>query len=190
MVYIFLADGFEECEAIAPVDMLRRAGADAVTVKVSQGSRLPGKTAAGSHDIFIEADISEGEMELEKISMIVLPGGMPGTDNLFNSPAVKEAVEHCVKNSLPIGAICAAPSILARWGYLKNKTATAYPSFKRYLTENGAFLGDSSAKMRVVTDGIFTTAEAAGASLDFALELVSVLKGKDASEKIAQQIVR
>ena len=190
MIYIFLADGFEECEAVAPIDILRRAGLDVSTVKIMQGSKTAGKIAAGSHDIYIETDICESEIELEKISMIVLPGGAVGVENLFNSPVIKEAVKHCVKNNLPIGAICAAPSILARWGYLKGKTATAYPSFKHFLTDNGAFLCDNSVQMRVVTDGIFTTAEAAGVSIEFALELVTVLKGKAVSEKIASQIVK
>ena len=186
MVYVFLADGFEECEAVAPIDMLRRADIEVTTVKIQNGSKTNDEMALGSHDIAIEADIHESDTDLEKISMIVLPGGAVGVENLYNSPIIKNAVDYCVKNNLPIGAICAAPSILARWGYLKDKKATAHPLFKHYLTENGATLSD----MRVVTDGIFTTAEAAGVSIDFSLELVTVMKGKDISEKIAKQIVK
>jgi len=95
----------------------------------------------------------------------------------------------CVNNKIPIGAICAAPSIPTGWGFLKGITATAYPAFKQCLTENGAILCDNSVGMRVVTDGLFTTAEAAGVSIDFALELVAVLKGRDESNKIAKQIL-
>lgn len=186
MVYVFLADGFEECEAIAPIDMLRRAGIDVETVKISQGSKMQGKMVVGSHNICIESDICENDIELDNISMIVLPGGGVGVENLFNSPVIKNAVDYCIKNNLPIGSICAAPSILARQGYLKGKKATAFPSFKHYLTDNDAILSDTY----VVTDGIFTTAEAAGVSIEFGLELVTVLKDKDVSDKIAKQIVK
>lgn len=187
MIYVFLADGFEECEAVAPIDMLRRAGLDVATVKIkiNQWDWINRELVVGSHGICIEPDINESEIDFEKVSMIVLPGGSVGVETLYNSPTVKKIVAYCVENKLPIGAICAAPSILARWGYLKDISATAYPSFKHYLTENGAVLSNK----KVVTDGIFTTAEAVSASIEFALELVTVLKGKDISDNVAGQIV-
>lgn len=193
MIYVFLADGFEECEAIAPIDMLKRAELDVETVKIAHESKAAeaetDMIVTGAHDIRVKANIFESEIDFEKISMIVLPGGGIGVENLYNSPTVKKAVTYCVENNLPIGAICAAPSILARLGYLSGRTAVAYPLFKHYLFENGAVLPESS-KVKVVTDGIFTTAEAAGVSIEFALELVKVMKGKDIANKIAESIVK
>ena len=186
MIYVFLADGFEEVEAIAPIDMLRRAGCEVVTVKVGE---TPYLAVYGSHDIKIMADINERDIDLEKLpglEMLVLPGGGVGVENLYKSETVQRIIFSCVANKIKIGAICAAPSILARLGYLKNIRATAYPSFRHYLTENGAVLEETK---KVVTDGIFTTAAAAGVSIEFGLELARVLKGEDESKKIAEQIL-
>lgn len=182
MVYIFLADGFEEAEAVAPIDMLRRAGLDAITVKTGAKN----KTALGSHNIEIAADIHEDEIGANIPEMIVLPGGAAGVENLYNSGVVKKLIAYCAVNNIPIGAICAAPSILARMGYLKNIRATAHPTFRHYLTEGGAVLEETK---KVVTDSIFTTAAAAGVSLEFGLELVRVLKGGSEADKIAEQIL-
>lgn len=187
MIYVFLADGFEEVEAIAPIDILRRAGFDdVITVKV--GNYLI-DWALGSHDIEILPDIHENEIDLDNfagLEMIVLPGGGVGVENLYNSETVNKIIDYCVAHEIKIGAICAAPSILARWGYLKDIRATAYPSFRHYLTKGGAILEE---KEKVVTDGIFTTAAAAGVSIEFGLELVRVLKGEDESKKIGEQIL-
>ena len=187
MIYVLLADGFEEIEAIAPVDMLRRAGYDdVITVKV--GDYLT-DWALGGHDIEILPDIHENEIDLNNfanLEMIVLPGGGTGVENLYNSEIVRKIIDYCVEHKIPIGAICAAPSILARLGYLKNIRATAYPSFRKYLVEGGAILEENK---KVVTDGIFTTAAAAGVSVEFGLELARVLKGEETSKKIAEQIL-
>jgi len=182
MIYIFLADGFEEIEAVAPVDMLRRAGCEVIIVKVGGGEIA----ALGSHDIKITADIHENAVETTGLSMIVLPGGAAGVENLYNSETVKKTISHCFENNIPIGAICAAPSILARMGYLNNIRATAYPSFRRYLAEGGAIVEETA---KTVTDKIFTTAAGAGVSLDFGIELVKVLKGEETAAKIAEQIL-
>ena len=184
MVYVFLADGFEEVEAVAPVDMLRRAGLDVRTVKV--GGNPDDKKVMGSHNIEIIADINSDNLTFENLQMIVLPGGGVGVENLYNSESVKKVIDYCVANKIPIGAICAAPSILARRGYLKGVRATAYPSFRHYLIENGAILDE---KNKVVTDGIFTTAAAAGVSIEFGLELVKILKGDAEAKKIGEQIL-
>jgi len=186
MIYVFLADGFEECEAIAPIDMLRRANFDVKTVKVGG---TPYLAVCGSHDIKIMADINERDIDLEKLpglEMIVLPGGGVGVENLYNSDIMQRIIFSCVANKIKIGAICAAPSILARLGYLKNIKATAYPTFRHYLTEGGAILEEEK---KVITDGIFTTAAAAGVSVEFGLELVKILKGEDEAKKIAGQIL-
>jgi 4-methyl-5(b-hydroxyethyl)-thiazole monophosphate biosynthesis len=183
MVYIFLADGFEEVEALAPVDMLRRAEIKLKIVKV-EGTI----TAESPRGVKVSADISIKDIDLNKLDdleMIVLPGGAGGVENLYNCENVKKIIGHCVSNNIKIGAICAAPSILARLGYLKDRKATAYPSFRHYLTDNGAQIADE----KVVTDGIFTTAAGAGVSIEFALELVKVLKGEEPARKIGEQIL-
>lgn len=128
MVYVFLADGFEEIEALTPVDILKRGGVDVVTVGVT------GREATSSHNIVVTADIMEEEIDdFDDVEAIVLPGGMPGTTNLEASEVVKEAIEYCSKNDILIGAICAAPSILGHMGLLKGKHATAFRLFKKNL---------------------------------------------------------
>ena len=182
MVYVFLADGFEEIEAAAPIDILRRAGLDVITVKVGGND----KKVKGSHDIQVIADMHESEIGSDGLEMIVLPGGGAGVENLYESGNVQWYIGHCTMHQIPIGAICAAPSIPARLGYLKGVRATAYPSFRHYLTENGAILEE---KQKVVTDGIFTTAATAGVSTEFGLELVRVLKGPEKAKEIGEQIL-
>lgn len=189
MVYVFLADGFEETEAIAPIDLLRRANLEVVTVAVSENNEK--FSVMGSRNITIIADINIAAIEPNlcggnnnKIEMIVLPGGGVGVQNLEASDKVKSFINFCVQNNIFIGAICAAPSIPAKMGLLNGKTAISYPSFQKYLTENGAEISDES----VCADGIFITAEAAGASVEFGLRLVEALKGKAESEKIAGDI--
>ncbi|MCL2771909.1 MAG: DJ-1/PfpI family protein [Oscillospiraceae bacterium] len=189
MIYVFLADGFEEIEAIAPIDILRRAGLDVITAKVGDKEALGYVGVSGSHGIEIMTNVCESEIELNNfanLEMIVLPGGGAGVERLYNSNEVKIFIEHCVDCSIPIGAICAAPSIPARIGYLKGVRATAFPTFRHYLAENGAILEE---KQKVVTDGIFTTAAAAGVSIEFGLELVRVLKGPGKAKEIGEQIL-
>ncbi len=177
MIYVFLADGFEETEAIAPIDILRRAELDVVTVGINDDC------VKSSHGIAMLCDITDMQVELdERLQMIVLPGGMPGTLNLEKNAVVQSAVDYCVKNGVPVGAICAAPSILGKKGVLSGKEAICFPGYEKYLT--GAKISDK----KVVTDGIFTTAAGAGAAIEFGLELVRVLKGKDASEHIRAAI--
>lgn len=177
MIYVFLAEGFEETEAIAPIDMLRRAKCDVVTVGLTNDS------AKSSHGILVLCDMTDFQVELDdRLEMIVLPGGSLGTVNLDKNPVVQAAVEYCVKKRIPIGAICAAPSILGKKGLLKGKKATAYPDYRKYL--EGAEISDKN----VVTDDIFTTAAGAGVSVEFGLELVRVLKGEDTANAIREAI--
>ena len=180
MVYIFLADGFEEIEALAPVDMLRRARVDVKMVKVGSTA----KKVLGSRSIEIIADIHESEIDLDNLvnlEMIILPGGAAGVENLYGSETVEQVVKYCVGHKISIGAICAAPSILSRRSYLKNIKATAFPTFRHYLTEGGAIPEDTQ---NVVTDGLFTTADGVLSSIDFALELVRVLKGSEWAQAV------
>ena len=192
MVYVFLADGFEELEALAPVDMLRRARVDVRLVKVGgaapQGKIMKKITEAigpplevnSRNNIKVLADMHESEVKSDGLELIVLPGGLPGADNLRESERVRELIAHCVNNSIKIGAICAAPSVLARLGWLKGVKATAFPTFRHYLADGGADVGEAG----VITDGIFTTADGVLSSIDFALELVRVLKGDEWAQAV------
>lgn len=178
MIYVFLADGFEETEAIAPIDMLRRAKLDVQTVGVGT------PTPKSSHGIQVAADIAESEVKLnDDLQLIVLPGGMPGTMNLDKSRTVHSAIEYCVKNSVHVGAICAAPSILGKLGLLSGHSAVCFPGFEQYLD------GAQVEMLPCVTDGLFTTAAGAGAAIDFGLELVRVLCGAERANEMRSAIV-
>ncbi len=175
MVYIFLADGFEELEALNPVDVLRRAGIPITTVGVGN------KTAIGSHQIPVICDKTIEELtSFEDMEMVILPGGMPGTTNLENSSGVQKALEWAAEKELWIGAICAAPSILGHKGLLEGKKAVCFPGFEDALT--GAKLSTEN----VCIDGRIITAKGAGAALEFALALVKCLKGDAASQTIKE----
>lgn len=167
MIYVFLGNGFEELEALAPVDILRRSGKDVVTVGVG------GQIIRGSHSIPIVADIEANDIILDDtLEMIILPGGMPGALNLEKSNKVQEAIDFCILNNKYIAAICAAPSILGHKGILTGKTVTCFPGFENEL--GGAILSDNY----VCQDGNIITARGAGVSVEFALKLVEILISK------------
>lgn len=175
MIYVFLADGFEEIEALAPVDILRRGGLNVKTVGVG------GKTVCGAHKIPVVCDITEEETVTDGLEGIILPGGMPGTLNLEKNECVQRFIDFAAENGLFIGAICAAPSILGHKGLLKGRKATCFPGFEKEL--DGAEFLD----LPVVTDGKITTACGAGAAFDFGFRLLSELtenkEGADALKK-------
>ena len=178
MIYVFLAEGFEETEAIAPIDLLRRSGRNVVTVGVGDN------IIKGSHGIPVVTDIIAEEAALsDELEMIVLPGGMPGTLNLEKSPYVQAAIDYCVQNGKFIGAICAAPSILGHKGLLKDKTAVCYEGFETQL--DGAVIGNDS----VVEDGVFITARGAGVAVDFGLKLVEKAVSKTESDRLRAAIL-
>ena len=177
MIYVFLATGFEEVEALTPVDMLRRAGRELKTVGVT------GKTVTGSHGITVECDITASQITLGgDQEMIVLPGGMPGTLNLEKSEAVQTAVDFCYDRGIYIGAICAAPSILGHKGLLAGREAIAYPGFETQL--DGAKISQHS----VVQDGFIITAQGAGAAMPFGLKLAEVLCGEAKAKALADGV--
>ena len=176
MIAVFLANGFEEIEALAVVDLLRRADLQVVTVGV--GTDRP----VGSHGICVEADEPETTLCIEELTAVVLPGGMPGTLNLEKSEVVQSAVRFAMANSIPVGAICAAPSVLGHAGYLNGLHATCYPGFETEL--EGAIYEEGG----VVTDGTITTAAGAGVAVDFALELVRRLVSVAKAEEIRRGI--
>lgn len=178
MIYVFLADGFEEIEAIAPIDLLRRSGKEVVTVGVG------GNVIVGSHKIPVTADIAAEKMTLsDKIEMIVLPGGMPGTLNLEKNEYVQKAVDYCTDHNIYIAAICAAPSILGHKGLLKGKTAVCYKGYENHL--EGAEIGSSC----VESDGNIITARGAGVAVKFGLKLVEKLVSEDAARSLAEAIL-
>ena len=178
MVYVFLANGFEETEAIAPIDILRRCEKEVITVGIGDN------IIRGAHGINIVTDTEDKFIELnEKLEMIVLPGGMPGTINLENSPVVQKAIDYCIENNKLIGAICATPSILGHKGLLKGKKATCFPGFEKEL--DGAEFVDEG----VVMDGNIITARGAGAALEFSHELISALTNSDTADKLAGNII-
>lgn len=172
MIYVFLADGFEEMEAIAPIDILRRAELQVKTVGVT------GKQITGSHGITVTADLEIGQVTTDEIEAVILPGGMPGTLNLEKNPIVKACVEYAAKNDCYVGAICAAPSILGHMGLLSGKHAVCFPGFEGELT--GAAVSDE----RVCVDGKIVTAKGAGVAVEFGLKLAELLADKQTAEKL------
>ena len=174
MVYVFFADGFEELEALSPVDVLRRAGVAVTTVGVGK------RQITGAHQIPILCDTTTQELQIRDLEMIVLPGGMPGTTNLEASEIVMAAVDQALEEGKWITAICAAPSILGHRGILKGKKAICFPGFE------DALEGAELSKEPVCIDGNIITAKGAGVALEFALTLVACLKGEDTARKLKE----
>lgn len=172
MVLVFLANGFEEIEALTPVDCLRRCEIEVRTVGVS------GRAVTGSHGITVFCDIIAEEMLLDNnTDMIILPGGMPGTLNLEKSKYVQTAIDWCVSHNKPIAAICAAPSILGHKGLLKGKKAVCYTGFEDQLY--GAEVLDD---VPAVTDGNIITGCGMGAALEFSCEIIKKLISKERAD--------
>ena len=178
MVYMLLGTGFEETEAIAPLDLLRRAGVDVLTVGIS------GKTVRGSHGIGIEADILPGQMDLTQMEMIVLPGGLGGVASIRGSAEAMDAIRFAYENNKYTAAICAGPTVLADLGITDGKNATCYPG-----CESGMGTAVMIPQVPCVTDGKVITGTSAGCAIPFGLALIEALKGREEAERIAQQIV-
>jgi len=178
MIYLFLADGFEEVEAITPLDLLRRAGKNVQTVGVT------GKIVNGSHGIPVTADCTADEIVLDdSLEMVILPGGMPGTLRLNDSEAVRRAVRYMNEKKRPIAAICAAPTVLGGMGLLEGRTVTCYPGM-----EDGLHCAKASAEP-VCVDGHFITSRGVGTAIPFALALIDALCPAGTSKKIAESVV-
>lgn len=174
MVYVLLAEGFELVEAMAPVDILRRAKVEVRTVGVT------GKTVTASNGVPVTADIEIAGAVTEGLDCIVLPGGLPGTVNLEKSGEVQGLIDFCQREGKLIGAICAAPSILAHKGLLKGREATAFPSFQKDVEEGGGRLSEEF----VCRDGQFITARGMGVSTSFGLELAAALTSPETAAGI------
>lgn len=177
MIYMFLAEGFEEVEALAPLDLIRRAGLEIKTVGVGA------KTVVGSHGIPVVADMTDADYSDIVPDMVILPGGMPGTKNLDASETVHKAIAAATKNGAYVCAICAAPMILGKLGLLVGKKATCFPGFEEYLA--GAIVTNG----KVAVDGNIITAKGMGAGIDFGLAIVAALKGENTANELAKAIM-
>ncbi len=177
MVYLFLAEGFEEIEAITPLDILRRANIEIKTVGI--GSNV----IKGAHNIQIICDTVNKDLSFNNMEAIILPGGMPGAINLENDKTVQNAIDYCVQNNLLICAICAAPQILGHKGLLNGKKATCYPGFEDQL--NKAVITNQ----KVIKDGNIITAWGPGAASEFGFEISKALKNNQTTETLKKSMM-
>ena len=179
MVYMLLGTGFEETEAIAPLDLLRRAGIEVMTVGIN------GKIVYGGHGIGVEADIEIGELDLTALEMIILPGGLGGVASARASQPALEALRFAWENNKFVAAICAGPTVLADLGITDGRKATCYPG-----CEEGMGAAHMVPDAAAVRDGNLITGTSAGCAVDFGLQLIEALKGPEAAQTVERQIVR
>lgn len=177
MVAILLAPGFEESEAIVPADLLRRAGVEVALVSIGEA------LVESSHHITVRADMTLAELDSSKVELLFLPGGLGGVDNLSKDDRVAALVREMVDKGNYVTAICAAPTLLGRYGLLEEKQAVCYPGMEDGLTGARVQKG-----CPVVTDGRIVTGEAAGSAIPFGLKLVELLKGPQAAQTVARAI--
>ncbi len=177
MVYAFLADGFEETEAIAVIDTIKRGGISVCTVSITED-----KMVKGSHDIRIEADEVISGIDFDKADMLFLPGGMPGTLNLLNCELLTEQIKKFNTEGKKLAAICAAPSVFGQLGILKGKKAICYPGFEEKLT------GAQITNEKVVKDGNVFTSKGMGTAIDLGLEIVAEYMGRGKADEVAKSI--
>lgn len=178
MVFVHLADGFEEIEAIAVIDVLRRAGIAVKTISVTGG-----KNVRGAHDIVVAADLLFEEADYGECEMIVLPGGMPGTTNLAGHEGLMKQVGAFAQSGKWLAAICAAPSILGKMSLLKGRRSTSYPGYEKDM------IGAVYSEDKVVQDGRFITSRGAGTAVEFALKLVEQLKDSETASGIRKRMI-
>ena len=178
MVYLFLADGFEEVEAITPFDYLKRAGFDVKTIGVDD------EKITGSHNLEVTVDlkISDLDLKLKEDDLIILPGGLQGTKNLISNDMVLEYVKYGAKNAA-VAAICAAPSILGKLGLLEGVSACCYPGFEGELKGANVILNSD-----VVVDKNIITSKGAGTAQQFSFEIIKYLSDEENCKKIINQV--
>ena len=176
MVYVILADGFEEIEAIEPIDIMRRAG-----IEVNTASIMDSLTVCGAHGIKVEADIMIRDADPDEMELLMLPGGS-GHVLLDASNEVHALINHTITNERYLSAICASPSILGKKQILFGKKATCFPGFEKYC------YGAELTGEKTVVDGRIITGRGAGAAADFGFELVKLLKGEDIARKLREDM--
>ena len=177
MVYILLAPGFEEMEALVPADLLRRAGLDVALVS------LEGEFVPGGHNIIVKADMELSQVRLEDMQMLMLPGGGVGVTNLGNDKRVETLVKRAYEQGKNLCAICAAPSLLSKWGLLEGKKAVCYPTWSDRIPDAHYLPGE-----KLAVDGNVVTGQAAGASFEFGLKLIEVLSGSETADRVRKEI--
>lgn len=175
---IFLADGFEEIEALTVVDLLRRAG-----IEISMVSIMGRKSVTGSHKITVEADELFDEADFGSADMLILPGGMPGTSNLFGCDALKEKIKEFYDQKKLLAAICAAPTVYGKMGLLDGVRACCYPGCETDLK------GADVQTTEVTKDGNFITSRGMGTAIPFGLAIIEQFQGKEAADAMAKKIV-
>ncbi|PKM61138.1 MAG: DJ-1 family protein [Firmicutes bacterium HGW-Firmicutes-21] len=176
-IYLLLADGFEESEAVVPADLLMRAGATVKLVSISESIFVK-----GVHEITLRADMLIDDVSKDEMGCLILPGGSAGTQRLDESVKVKALIEAAVSKGVYVGAICAAPSVLGKMRLLDGRRAACHPTFKEHLTHS-VITGK-----KVEHDDIFITAEGMGVSFEFGYKLVELLYGNEKAESIKTQI--
>lgn len=176
MIYLCLAQGFEEIEALATVDILRRASLSVQTVGIGS------KSIVGTHGITVQADVQDIELEIQDIQAVILPGGMPGMTNLLVSDTVDTLLRQGAGKGALLCAICASPSVLGLKGYLNGLRATCYPGFEQNLTD-AVYCADA-----VVADGNCITAKGAGVTAEFAFAIVQALTSEQLAQKIRSEM--
>ena len=174
-VYVFLAQGFEEMEALGPVDILRRGGVEVLTVSITDCYEV-----VGAHGVRVMADRLLGEIDAEGADLLLLPGGMPGAKNLLNRHTQHRLLTPHHQNGKLLGAICAAPMVLGQLGLLKGKRATCYPGFEHLLT------GATTTNELVTVDGLIVTGKGPAATFDYGFTLLSMLSSEEKSREVAQ----
>lgn len=177
-VCVFLADGFEEIEGLTVVDLLRRAGAEVTTVSITGAY-----TIHGAHGIDVQADKLFEEMQYEGQDMLVLPGGMPGTLHLGEHEGLEAVLKKGYEEQKYMAAICAAPSVLGKYGFLKGRKATSYPGFEE------ALVGAEYVTDAVAVSDFIITSRGMGTAIAFSLALIEVLLGKEQADKIGESII-
>ena len=174
-IFVFLAEGFEEIEALTPVDVLRRAGLSVQTVSV-----MDEQVVAGAHGVPVLADKMFAEINPEDAEMILLPGGLPGATNLDAHEGLGQMIQDFAKEEKPLAAICAAPLVFGNRGLLQGKKATCYPGFETYLQ------GAEYTAALVEKDGNFITGKGPGAAMEFAFAIVEKYCGIDKVNELKQ----
>ncbi|MCL2151818.1 MAG: DJ-1/PfpI family protein [Oscillospiraceae bacterium] len=181
MVYMLLGEGFEEIEAVAPLDILRRADIEAATVSITADAMV-----CGGHGLTVKADMTLEQVDFESLEMLVLPGGGGGVASIAGSTGAMELIRRVLDSGKMIGAICAAPSLLAKLGIIDGRKVTCYPTVSDKVEAAGGIVQRG---VPVVADGNFITGQAAGSAIEFGLALVTKLRCRDASEEVRQEII-
>ena len=177
-IAVHLANGFEEIEAIGIIDVLRRAQFKVTSVSVTDSLEVK-----GSHGIVIKADKLFEDIDYKQVDVIVLPGGMPGSENLGKHVGLQKQILAFNEQGKPLGAICAAPMVLGKLGILAGKKATCYPGFEKYL--EGALHSPS----RTMQSDNIITGKGAGAAIEFALKIVEFLLDKKTADELAVKMI-